>query len=364
MRAKVILTIISAVLFLAAHPSSARTWYVKPDSTGDAPTVYAAMDAAASGDTVLVAAGTYYPERWLDLDLDNKYAWIVMTDGVSLVSESGPEVTTLVERSSGAQDYIIFGGLYYGGSLSATIIEGFRFTVVRAPGCMLGSHQVHYGRAIGVAAGDLLIRQNIIEGFEFGIEAAGGWYDQGARAGNHIIECMYGLFLYDSGPMCPVVENNTFEDCVTAIGGYGCSAWIVRNRILSSIYCGISLEGYAYCMMWNNTIIGTAGSYGIYAHIWRWGSIEFKGSRNPINGNNIYGNGRYDLYFLDDTREATFDATLNYWGSDCPDFEGRIYGPVDCTPWTDATHSRILTEEDCPGATEPTTWGSIKAMYR
>lgn len=46
---------------LSSMPVSARLWNVKPDGTGDAPTIDAAIDSAGSrGDTVRVAAGIYY----------------------------------------------------------------------------------------------------------------------------------------------------------------------------------------------------------------------------------------------------------------------------------------------------------------
>ncbi len=46
-------------LFLASSPSQAHTWQVTPDGLGDAPTIQAAVDSSAAGDSILVAEGTY-----------------------------------------------------------------------------------------------------------------------------------------------------------------------------------------------------------------------------------------------------------------------------------------------------------------
>jgi hypothetical protein len=62
----------------------ARTWYVKQDGTGDAPTIAAAVDSSALGDTILVAKGMY------------EIGEIDMKNGVVLMSESGPYETKLV----------------------------------------------------------------------------------------------------------------------------------------------------------------------------------------------------------------------------------------------------------------------------
>ena len=73
---------------LASSPAaSARTWYVTPDSTGDAPTITAGVDSASYGDTVLVAPGTYYSDSTGTED----WTWIRMKDGVALISEEGAE---------------------------------------------------------------------------------------------------------------------------------------------------------------------------------------------------------------------------------------------------------------------------------
>ena len=88
-----------------ANPVSARTWYVKADGTGDAPTIQAALDSASSGDVVLVAASTYFEN-------------LVMKSGVRLQSESGAHVTILDGSSAGSVIDCV-------GVSTDTVIKGF-----------------------------------------------------------------------------------------------------------------------------------------------------------------------------------------------------------------------------------------------
>jgi len=51
------------VLFVGSFlqpPAFGRSWLIRPDGSGDAPTIQAGIDSASVGDTVLVACGTYY----------------------------------------------------------------------------------------------------------------------------------------------------------------------------------------------------------------------------------------------------------------------------------------------------------------
>jgi len=84
----------SVVLFssILSADTSARTWYVKPDSTGDAPAIQAAMDSARAGDTVLVAPGTY---TWTNQGPAISFSMILMKADVTLRGESGAENTIL-----------------------------------------------------------------------------------------------------------------------------------------------------------------------------------------------------------------------------------------------------------------------------
>lgn len=68
--------LLSFVLLFSVSPVSSRTWHVKPDGSGDAISIQTAVDSSSAGDSVVVAAGTYYESILLD-------------KGIILVSELG-----------------------------------------------------------------------------------------------------------------------------------------------------------------------------------------------------------------------------------------------------------------------------------
>src|SRR5262245_54048616 len=77
------LLVVFVACFLGlAFEASSRTWRVNPSGTGDAPTLHAAMDSAATGDIVLAEAGEYPI-------LSNLF----VPPGVELVGDVGPAYT-------------------------------------------------------------------------------------------------------------------------------------------------------------------------------------------------------------------------------------------------------------------------------
>ncbi|MBU1698622.1 MAG: right-handed parallel beta-helix repeat-containing protein [Candidatus Eisenbacteria bacterium] len=62
----------AAVLISLVLPviGSATTWEIYPDGSGDAPTIQAGIDGAATGDSILINAGTYYERLTLPVDRD------------------------------------------------------------------------------------------------------------------------------------------------------------------------------------------------------------------------------------------------------------------------------------------------------
>jgi len=71
----------SVLCLIVVSYSVAGTWYVKPDGTGDVPTIQAAVDTVAPGDTVLLASGTYTGTGNHDIVVPDKELVIVSETG-------------------------------------------------------------------------------------------------------------------------------------------------------------------------------------------------------------------------------------------------------------------------------------------
>ena len=111
---------------VAAAPAG-RTWYVKADHTGDAPTLQAAIDSARAGDLVLVAPGTYsWTSEGCDASPTSHYGMMAFLDllwvrDFTVRSEAGPAVTVIDCQNKGR-------GIYFQGSTEHNTnitVEGF-----------------------------------------------------------------------------------------------------------------------------------------------------------------------------------------------------------------------------------------------
>ena len=347
------------VLIPALAP--ARTWYVKPDSTGDAPTIGTALDSSAYGDTVLVAPGTYYSDSTGTED----DAWIRMKDGVALVSEDGPEVTTLIKcpASAGGIDYVV--------SLDRTwetTLRGFTIRMWEFGECEPGG-----GVQFTAASCDeahAVIEDNVITGgFVDGIRVRGPFPMSSSPIikNNSITYCVdRAIDCANTSPYSsPWIEGNKMA--YNGIGLYMENTYpVVERNVISYNYDGLQIRCPAVVNFRMNVI-----THNSNCGAWIWERIGYPYTAPCFNcsweeetANDIYGNGAYDIYFRDDTGNDLIEARYNYWGTLCPS-ASQFYGRVSWIPWVDSTHTVLCSDcESCHHATEPTTWGSIKAMYR
>ena len=97
-------------------------WYVKPDGTGDVPTIQDAIDAASNGDIVIAADGIFTGDGNRDMDFKGK--------AITVRSMNGAEHTTIDCEGSESEPHRAFNLITHEGEGTAlrgfTIINGFQ----------------------------------------------------------------------------------------------------------------------------------------------------------------------------------------------------------------------------------------------
>jgi hypothetical protein len=136
------------VLLLSAY-SAADIWFIKPDGSGAAPTIQAAVDSASTGDTVLLAKGTYMGDGNRDVVISGKTITVISISGdpeTCIIDCGGSEAdnhrafdvggSSIIEGIKIKNGYMYTGGAITGGN---GIIRNCVFE---------GNHATHAGGAI------------------------------------------------------------------------------------------------------------------------------------------------------------------------------------------------------------------------
>lgn len=240
-----------AFFFVAASMAGAATWFVDAGNTSGAAdgaswetamtSIQAAMDAAASGDRVIVARGEYREN--------------IRFDGKNLVvqsaspSESAVVANTIID--GGAEGPVV---TFRGTETRQCVLIGFTLTNGRAPngGGILGNRtnatiarNVITGNtatgAVGAAAGsgggvynclgmiqNNLIANNTAEGNGGGVALCPGTIEGNIIRAN---TAMYGGGVYNSDGL--IQKNQISGNVVTELGGglYGCRG-VIQNNVI------------------------------------------------------------------------------------------------------------------------------------
>lgn len=228
-------------------------------------TIQDAVDAASSGDTIIVCPGVYLE------NVERDYI-----DSLAIVSYAGPEVT-IIDASTQNIPGIAIGACNY------LVISGF--TIIGAVGQYLG---------VAPNAGIFLV---LVE--------------HASVSNNRLLGNNFGIWLAQIN--YSTIEHNDIRDNTFGIGNhdgvYGdnrLSNNIIRYNTLAANDYGLYLYGeLGPCT--NNTICYNhivSNGYGLY--------VNGSSVNNTVSFNNIVNSTNYEFY---NSQSANVSAKLNWWGT-------------------------------------------------
>lgn len=152
MRTRGLLTLLSLVAGLTVLVAPSAHAAVTINVPGDQPTIQSAVNAAANGDTVLVAPGTYFEH------VDFK--------GKAIVVRSAAGAQTAIIDGGGTDQVVVFRA----GEGRSSVLRGFTIT----HGLLAGGFGLISGAGIGIDHSSPTVTQNIIKDNDADGHSGGG----------------------------------------------------------------------------------------------------------------------------------------------------------------------------------------------
>lgn len=298
---------------------------------GQFPTIQDAIDAAADGDTVLVAPGTYVE------NIDFKGKAVVVT------SEKGPDLT-VIDGGSGVYPYqnVV---TFENGEGPDSVLEGFTITNGKGKYVFYSNQR---GGGIYCQGSSPTIRNNVVyknsvSVIHGGWASGGGIYCDGAALVENNVVHGNGAGGYASGGgiyclgSC-IIRNNTVYDNYGAYGGGGIlcgGSCIVQNNAVfenTAVEGGGGIECYASSQVENNRVYDNAGG-----SFQPGGGIYSSGSAT-LRNNVVFGNTNCGI--------STHGACILANNTVCQNADTGVFCAYSATP---EVHNTILWDN---GGTE------------
>ncbi len=356
---------ITVLVLACACTCLGGTWHIRPDGTGDAPTIQAAVDSAGAGDTILLADGTFRGPGNRD---------VVIEKSLTIRSESGDPTTCVIDCQGTSAErhraflcdaaYLMFEGFTvkngYHSEAGAMDIQSNLWGELTISRCHFTNNNGGYGGAIRC----LLLGSETYEISEclfYGNYSE--YYGGGIFLERHlnpdglcrIVDCMFleNYAYYGAALAEWLFEPPLGEGLTEDVGTHMIGCTIAANSGACSIF-GTAMSGERLVIAYNETF------------------TPFINSIPVLSCSNIFGNAGGDwIGVLEDQYRVRGNIRV------CPSFCSLPQGDLhlcDESPCLPGKHPDDYTcgligalGVGCscgPSATHPTTLGAIKALYR
>jgi hypothetical protein len=365
--------LLSSHALLADTARAAQTWYVAPDgrdsnscrtTTAPCRTIERAIQRAASGDTIMVAAGRYNEtlriekslrllgaqantpavgrsgaESIIDPARETRSGVIIRADGVTL---DGFTIGNSTKRPSSAAQR-------YGVDLDSTFGKPWRAIAIR------NTAITRYTRAISItAANEVTLAGNLLQGMDYGVYVAGG---------STAITISNNTFPpHDSAAISFVagthrnvqIDQNTFQAASIELADT-IAATITNNASTNAVQPALLLSGGNQDVLISGNVLMTGASSAVQLQLGPGDAAnrDVRLTRNTLTQNATGLQiepgalaGALELHFnriagnasagVANNAAVAINAENNWWG--CSAGPGQTgcntaSGPVDVTPW-------------------------------
>ena len=245
--------LVIAMIALWTESALATTWYIRPDGTGDAPTIQAGVDAAAPGDVILVAAGTYSATSTVNVGGTLTVVCVAIGKDVKLLSESGAALTTIGNLNAKVAVYVHDVG-------SSVEVKGFRiqtqsqgYSCLQSPTQQIGAvPPPSIPRGIKCVNAGPKLWENDISGNGVGLELVGA---PAVVTGNAISQALIGVGCYSGANA--TISTNTIHGCGEGVHCESSTVSIDANDMYDS--CGA-----LYCIAGSSVVVSNNKIHDMY----------------------------------------------------------------------------------------------------
>lgn len=375
------------VTILLPFPSSARTWNVRQDGTGDYSVIQDAVDVAEEGDTINIGPGLYTEFGTYNMG----YGWFdglvyVNTDQLTFIG-AGADQTFIGSADFNDHDIETIGMLHsedFTWSISGIKFVNINFMSIYNNDGHLDIFDCEFEnceRGIrGYFSEGVHIRQCLFQDIARDAIAITSPAPGAMVTNNRFFNCNGGVRFDGEGCSDVLVSHNTFVGGTNGVGLYRHPSGEIRNNTISDFSgSGMLLVTDGHLELTDNSIRSDSGQTCLFVDSIGYLTAEqniFEGCDETLfflsaplvdyhfHGNHILrGDGQYFRSPEDFPWNHSLDLSHNYWGT--TDLEEIAAHIIDGRVLPNSNFIVYFEPvEGGPVSTDLTTLGSLKAMFR